>query len=298
MAKVTLATFLDLFLKEMDEIGHASRHTLKAYRKDLSQAFSDIEGEAFPSEESLLRKAKEAQIKWGSLELSSRQRKAATIKAFFDWLYQQKYISSPLNEQVEAPKVPRKIPHFLSFDEVIVLFRFIENLDEAIPQKKHYLALVSLLYGGGLRVSEACHLTWKGIRLSSNDICILGKGQKERWVALPRKVIEAINQLPRMGDFIWGIRPLNERQAYGWIRMLGQKACLKAPLHPHALRHSYATHLVSAGINLRTLQELMGHSSLTSTEKYLHLSLDQLARTIDTHHPLGFTGSAARRVQK
>jgi site-specific recombinase XerD len=287
MSLEPITTFFARFLSEMDQIGHASRHTLRAYQKDLEQAFDGQLQQPLPEERELLRQVKEAQIRWGDLELSSRQRKAATMKAFLGWLYEKKLISLPLNEQVEAPKVPHKIPHFLSVDEVLHLFKYIESLDPlAEPKRPFYRALIYVLYGGGLRVSEACQLRWDRLRLNSNEVCILGKGAKERWVVLPEKVGVAIRALPRSGDFIWGVKPLNDRIAYDWVRKLGKCAGLKAPLHPHALRHSYATHLVTAGMNLRTLQELLGHASLTSTEKYMHLSTDQLARTLDAHHPL------------
>ncbi len=279
-------TIFARFLKEMDEIGQASPHTLKAYKKDLEQAFEGSLDLPLPNEAELLHQIKEAQINWGGLQLASRQRKAATIKAFLDWLFRNKVINTPLNERIEAPKVPRKIPHYLSVDEVLHLFEYLKAIDANDPKKNFYTALIYLLYGGGLRVSEACHLRWDRTRLSTSEICILGKGSKERWVAMPDKVGTAIRALPKFGDYIWGHLPLSERIAYSWVRKLGKESGLRAPLHPHALRHSYATHLVSAGINLRTLQELMGHSSLTSTEKYMHLSTDQLARTLESHHPL------------
>jgi integrase/recombinase XerC/integrase/recombinase XerD len=279
-------TIFARFLKEMDEIGQASPHTLKAYKKDLEQAFEGTLDLPLPNESELLHQIKEAQIKWGALQLASRQRKAATMKAFLDWLFRRKLITSPLNERIESPKVPRKIPNYLSVDEVLHLFEYVKTFDTNDPKKNFYIALLFLLYGGGLRVSEACHLRWDRIRLNSSEVCILGKGSKERWVALPNRVGIVIRALPKLGDYIWGHQPLNERIAYSWVRKLGKESGLRTPLHPHALRHSYATHLVSAGINLRTLQELMGHSSLASTEKYMHLSIDQLARTLESHHPL------------
>lgn len=286
MASESVETLLGMFLREMDEIGHFSGNTLKAYRIDLHQTFGSQKNQALPTESLLLRIIKEAQIRWGSLELSTRQRKAATVKAFLNWLYVNSYIGTPLNERVEAPKVPRNIPHFLAFDEVLSLFSYVRGLPTEHPNKVRYRALLSLLYGGGLRISEACGVRWDKWRLNTREVCILGKGSKERWVALPEVVIESVRVLPRTGDFIWGEQPLNVRQAFEWIRNMGKEAGLRAPLNPHALRHSYATHLVSAGMNLRTLQELMGHSSLASTEKYMHLSMDQLARTMEARHPL------------
>jgi integrase/recombinase XerC/integrase/recombinase XerD len=287
MSLTPLMTIFALFLKEMDEIEHASSHTLRAYRKDLEQAFNDYLNLSLPCEEDLLRRVKIAQMKWSELRPSSRQRKASTLKSFMKWLYKKKYISVPLNEKIEAPKVPVRIPHFLSIDEVLLLFSYVRRLKNTESLSQFYLALLYLLYGGGMRVSEACQVRWSNLRSNMSEVCVFGKGAKERWVVLPEKAAAALREMPRAGDYIWGHDPLKERVAYDWVRKLGKLVGLKMPLHPHALRHSYATHLVSAGINLRTLQELMGHSSLVSTEKYLHLSMDQLARTMETRHPLG-----------
>lgn len=286
-------TIFGTFLREMTEIGNASSHTIRAYQLDLHQVFeccdSNSEADFQLNEIYLLKKIKLAQMQWAHLALSTRQRKAATMKSFLRWLYEKNMISTPLQEKIEAPVVPKKIPHFLSIDEVLHLFDYLKknSEDRKTDKNRFYLVLLYLLYGGGLRVSEACQLCWKNVRTHSAEVLIMGKGQKERWVVLPQKAMDAITALPRVSASIWGVRGLTERKAYDWIRKLGKEARLRAPLHPHALRHSYATHLITAGMNLRTLQELMGHASLTSTEKYLHLSMDQLARTLDSHHPLG-----------
>lgn len=282
-------TIFGLFLQEMAQIRHFSPHSIKAYETDFRQVFGNILESPIPDEGLLIQIIREAQIKWVGLSLSSRQRKASAIKSFLQWLYAKKYISQPLAEMVDAPKVPRHIPHFLSFDEVkgvIDCLRVDSKSSDNSPREAQTYALVMLLYGGGLRVSEACRLQWRHIHLGESRICVLGKGSKERWVIIPPKVLEAIRPLPRLGDYLWGDTPLNVRVAFEWIRISGRKAGLRSPLNPHALRHSYATHLLTGGINLRSLQELMGHSSLVSTEKYLHLSLDHLAQTIDRHHPL------------
>ncbi len=295
-------TIFVTFLKEMTAINNFSPHTIKAYETDFRQVFNEDDFKEKINEFSLLKKIKTAQVRWSELSPATRQRKAASMKSFLRWLYEKKIIHSPLQEKIEAPSVPKKIPHFLSIDEVLHLFHFLKNgynnsNHENIIKNKYYLTLVYLLYGGGLRVSEACHLMWKNIRVKSSEILVFGKGKKERWVILPQKAMEALMNLPREGDSIWGPKGLTERKAFDWIRKLGQQAGLRTPLHPHALRHSYATHLISAGINLRALQELMGHASLTSTEKYLHLSMDQLARTLESHHPLGEAGTKSKNAR-
>ena len=153
--------------------------------------------------------------------------------------------------------------------------------------------LFLLLYGTGLRVSEACALKWAQIDLKSRTLRVRGKGSKERIVAFPKSLVPLFQKAQKIhkveskaSSTIWGDKELSTRKAYDWIRNRGAKAGLMRPIHPHALRHSFATHLLVSGANLRTLQELLGHESLQATEKYTHLGIDQLARTLEKHHPL------------
>ncbi len=147
-------------------------------------------------------------------------------------------------------------------------------------------------------MSEACQLKWTNVDLEKKILRILGKGQKERLVALPDLTITELKRTNQSEIYVWGSKELNQRTAYSMIRTLGAKANLLRPLHPHALRHSFATHLLSSGANLRTLQELLGHQSLSATEKYTHLSVDQLARTMEKSHPLGNQLKPLRPVNK
>lgn len=235
------------------------------------------------SEETLLDLFRSATEKWSSLSVASKNRKISCLKSFFRWLYQEQILDRDIASQIHAPKVPRKIPHFISVDEALLILR---TLTESGSQEQDALLLFLLLYGGGLRISEACHLRWSNLNLEKREVRILGKGQKERIVAWPERVWVELHRRTKSGDYIWGERPLSPRKGYDWVRKAASKAGLMSPLHPHALRHSYATHLLTSGADLRVLQELLGHSSLSSTEKYTHLSMDHLARMLDHHHPL------------
>lgn len=219
---------------------------------------------------------------WADLSPASRNRKAATLKSFLGYLFQEGLIETDLSLQLQTPSVPRKIPNFLSVDEILSCLKSFD--DNENPQEK---ALFLLIYGAGLRVSEACNLRWRDFHPQQRSLRIRGKGNKERIAILPINVAEALGSLINKELFVWGPQALGTRTAYEWIRSRGKKAGLIRPLHPHALRHSFATHLLSSGANLRTLQELLGHESLTATERYTHLGVDQLARTMESHHPLG-----------
>ncbi len=286
-----ILTITDNFLKYLENIETCSVLTLKAYHLDLSQAFPELSGPIKKTriyqETELFTQARQALLGWGSLSLASRNRKSATLKSFFNYLFREGYIERDLSSQIHSPKVPKKIPHFISVDEVVaVLQSFDRDADQNHGLEK---VLFLLLYGAGLRVSEACGLQWKRIDFSRRVILIRGKGDKERLVALPQnlaKLLQAEHQKSST-EYVWGEQALNPRTAYEWVRSRGAKAGLMRPIHPHALRHSFATHLLASGANLRTLQELLGHESLTATEKYTHLGVDQLARTLEAHHPFG-----------
>jgi site-specific recombinase XerD len=286
--QLQMAVEIANFLNYMENIQSCSPLTRKAYLLDLTQAFGEYlnpeNRNQRVSETTLTVAARAALLRWGNLSLSSRNRKSATLKSFFGYLFQESKIERDFASQIRSPKIPKKIPHFISVDEALAVLQSFETDPDPNPDEK---LLFLLLYGCGLRVSEACRLEWKNIDLNQKILRIIGKGGKERLVAAPKPVIDILIRRSRISASVWAGMELSSRKAYEWIRRRGQKAGLLRPIHPHALRHSFATHLLSSGANLRTLQELLGHESLQATEKYTHLGVDQLARTLDSHHPLG-----------
>lgn len=282
-----LAENIDKYLKFMTFVKSASPLTIKHYSLDLKQAFNYENSSASLSEAELLATARGAFNQWAHLSLASRNRKAATLKSFFSWAFDESLTERDLSLQITCPKVPKKLPHFLSVDEALAVFKSFDS-DKEVSLKEKVLFL--LLYGGGLRVSEACNLKWSEVFMSQKILRVTGKGSKERVIALPTLTVQVLLTWKKesgFNEFVFGEEPLNPRTAYDMVKLSGQRAGLLKPLHPHALRHSFATHLLSSGANLRTLQELLGHESLQATEKYTHLGIDQLARTLENLHPLG-----------
>jgi integrase/recombinase XerC/integrase/recombinase XerD len=301
------------FLYFMSFIDSASPLTVRSYRVDLAQAFKldnfdnqdlvkttqDLKPPPLPSEE-LLGLCRAAQTRWSGLSPASRNRKAACLKSFLNWLHNEGAIDRDLAHQIHAPKVPIRLPHHLSVDEALALLRSLQieieqaSTQEASDSAIRDLALILLLYGGGLRVAEACALEWSRINRSQRKLNVVGKGGKERIVVVPLLVLSTLAKLEtsqkahgQSGTFVFGTAPLGTRTAYEIVRSRGVKAGLLNPLHPHALRHSFATHLLASGANLRTLQELLGHSTLQATQRYTHISIDQLQRTLEACHPFG-----------
>jgi len=273
------------YLEYLGNVRSASPHTLRSYRSDLNTSFQNIPENI--SESELLSHLRQAQARWRELAPATRNRKAASLKSFLNWLYEKRLLKKELAPQILAPKVPQKIPHFLSVDEAIATLKSYPGSMSLADLKDK--TLFCLIYGLGLRVSEACQIRWQDIDWSRQQILITRKGNKDQWVPGPRFTFEVLLQWKSASsadDFLWGEAPLSTRLAYEMIRQRGRKAGLLKPLHPHALRHSYATHLLTSGADLRSLQELLGHASLSATQKYTHISIQELARTLENFHPL------------
>ncbi len=312
------------YLKYQENIKQFSLNSLRAYGKDLQFLTPDQppfhpddlskpppEAEKQGPEtgldaQELLVLIRKEQNGWTKLSPATKNRKAACLKSFSHYLYDQKIIDTDIAVHIHCPKVPKKIPHFISVDEVIAIIENLEKQEMSILRSSHSAeeksrqlaenfrsaALFSLLYGCGLRVGEACEMKKNQIQFAQKILRVKGKGGKERLTVMTTFTITALKKLLRVAvvpdsDSIWGRAPLNTRTAYEMIRQMGRRTELQSDLHPHALRHSFATHLLSSGANLRTLQELLGHSSLTATEKYTHLSMGQLAQTMNHFHPFG-----------
>ena len=299
----TLKEFCSLFLNYMFYTKKISSHTLRAYTFDLKDFFdtSGTWGDLNISsvkktpiltkkdkkefEQEIKKNMEETTSKWRKLSASSKGRKLASLRSFIRWLSENEYIEEDFRHLFKAPKTPVKIPNFLSVDEIFIIIR---KLREEKDGKDIYRdrCLFFLLYGGGLRVGEACHLQTKHIDWENKVLKIKGKGGKERLVVLPMQSFEHLKPFKNNKPYLFGEKPLSVRKAYDIIRNLGRKSGILKPLHPHALRHSFATHLLSGGSDLRILQELLGHKSLMATQKYTHLDLIHLSKTLEKHHPI------------
>ena len=302
------------YLKYLEFIKIVSSNTIKSYCIDLKQLllFFTPQTESFLSKEQIklfmdlsqnkivdlkdscsisvkpkelqdiLEKAVNRSLKqWSHLSPASRNRKYACIKGFLKWLFVKGYIKTDLQSRIKLPQVPSRLPHYLSVDEALHLIKTLQK--EA--QNTEDLLLILLLYGAGLRVSEACGLLWNQIDLEQGILRIKGKGNKERLAVMPELVSNLLKKQKNQKGPLFE-KNSSTRRAFDRVRYWGQKAGLNKPLSPHILRHSFATHLLTSGSDLRTLQELLGHKSLSATQKYTHLSLSHLTRVLESHHPL------------
>ncbi len=226
---------------------------------------------------------------------SSVARKLSTLRSFFAYLVRQGRIKQNPADMVSAPKMGKAIPDFLPVDEA---FHIMQGPDTSTLLGSRDRAILEVLYSCGLRVSELTALDLDSVDLELGIARVIGKGNKERVVPIGGKATEALfNYLQRRGELLGGEADhgalfLNNRggrlSARSIARMLKRilmKCNLGRPLSPHGLRHSFATHMLDAGADLRAVQEMLGHVSLSTTQRYTHLSVDKLMAEYDKAHP-------------
>lgn len=227
----------------------------------------------------------------------SQARLVSAIKSFYKYLVLEDLIESNPAELIEAPRIGRKLPDTLSFIEIEQL---LNSIDLSLPEGTRNKAMVELLYVCGLRVSELIQLQLDDIRSKEEIIRVVGKGNKERLVPIGKPTLKRIQLYIETDRNKLKIKPdsrsivfLNRRggglsrvMIFTIVKDLALKAGLKKSISPHTFRHSFATHLVEGGADLRVVQELLGHESITTTEVYTHLDTEYLRSAIYSFHPV------------
>lgn len=218
------------------------------------------------------------------------------IKSFYKYLLLENLIDKDPTELIEGPKVGRKLPEVLSLEEIDKMVNSIDYSKNAAHRDR---TIIEILYGCGLRVSECVSLQISQIFFDESFIRVIGKGNKQRLVPIGSVAMKQLKIYLEQERSHYPIKPgnedfvfLNQRgtrlsrmSAFNLLKDLAQKAELKKNISPHTLRHSFATHLVEGGADLRAVQEMLGHESITTTEIYTHLDRDYLRSTILEHHP-------------
>ena len=286
----------------------ASPHTVAAYARDLTQ-LRDFMRQHARGPTQLAHVTKLSLRAWLG-ELAQRcapatlARKIAAVRALFNWLQRTGTVRKNPAELLATPKVRRKLPMFLSVDAAEQLMSATDALPATTSDAERLRdsALLELLYGCGLRVSELTSLDVEDVSFPDEQLRVLGKGRKERVVPLGSKAHAALSAYlarrselshPRTGFCDARAlllsrrgRRLGVRRVQVLVQRYGAFAAGRPDLHPHALRHTCATHMLEGGADLRAIQELLGHASLSTTQRYTHLSMDQLLRVYDESHPL------------
>lgn len=274
----------------------ASKHTLKAYRTDCMEFFQ-IADQTGLDPLALDRRGVETYFAalYRLHKPSSIARKLAAVRGMYRFWKRRRLVETNPWTGVRGPRVPKRLPDFLPVDEMFLLVDEPETPGELVLRNR---AIIEVLYAGGFRISELVGLNLNHVRLDPGEARVLGKGGKERIVPIGSKAIEALQAyLAVRPQFL---RPGKERKALfisrigtrltarSIARMLDQvtlRVGLGRNVHPHSLRHTFATHMLEGGADLRDIQELLGHARLSTTQKYTHVTLTRLQEVYDRAHP-------------
>ncbi len=300
---MTLRRLAPEFLGYLRDQRNYSPATIRAYRSDLRQLGGFLAARSAALAADLSRVdtiAVRAWIAWLHQEGESRAsiaRKLACVRSFFSWLVREGRVAANPARPVRAPKLERKLPRLLSEREVE---RLLESIEVATLKGKRDRAILELLYATGMRVGEMIALDLEGVDLSERVIIVRGKGRKERQVLFGSRAEQAIRDWlaarraekgPAAGrgtDALFvntrGAR-LSDRSVRKILEARLRECALKRRISPHGLRHSFATHLLDRGADLRAIQELLGHASLSTTQRYTHVSTEQMLRVYRQAHP-------------
>ena len=267
-----------------------SPHTLDAYRRDLAALSGWAEGQGVDLVEvraEQLRAFVAAEHRRG-LSAKSLQRRLSACRSFYAWLLRHGRIAASPAAAIRAPKAPRKLPQVLDPDEVKVLVEVPTDAPLGLRDR----ALLELFYSSGLRLSELCALRWRDLDFDGGLVTVLGKGGKQRSVPMgsfARAALAAWQASTGAGRespvFPGRNGPISPRAVQYRLRQLAQRQGLFKRVHPHLLRHSFASHILESSGDLRGVQELLGHADIATTQIYTHLDFQHLAKVYDAAHP-------------
>lgn len=310
------APILDQFLEMMVAERGASKNTLDAYRRDL-QDFMAFIGKKKTPLAAAGREHLEAYLQSLSragLSARTAARRASSLKQLFEFLYAEKIRGDNPAATLETPKLSRQLPKTLQSAHIDALFA--EAMKDSSPKGLRLLAMLELMYGSGLRVSELVSLKRSSLQIKDGAVAefmlISGKGNKERMVPVSGKAREALKQYLRCqlpvtsyqktkktsnrqlvtGNSLWLFpgakdKPMTRHNFALLLKALTVKAGIDPELiSPHTLRHSFASHLLEGGADLRVIQELLGHSDISTTQIYTHVANAQLKKLVNEKHPL------------
>ena len=302
-ATADLAEAIALWLRWLADERRASPHTVAAYGRDLAGflAFIAEHRGGVPGRDDLAAltpadfRAFLAARANAQLKRSSSARALSVLRQFFRFLDRRGLVKNAALAAVRTPKLPKSLPRALTIEEAQDALERAPSLARKEWEGKRDLAILTLLYGGGLRIGEALGLQRRQAPTKAGAIAITGKGNKMRLVPILPQVAAAIadylaacpHELLPDGPLFVGARgkALNPRQVQGLMAKLRRLLGLDEGATPHALRHSFATHLLAEGADLRAIQELLGHASLSTTQRYTAVDAARLAAVYDNAHP-------------
>lgn len=274
-----------------------AQNSVAAYTEDVNKLLCYLASESIKVEDVTLNDLQAFAASIYDLGIAPRTlaRIISGMKSFFKWLHSEGLIKHNPTILFDGPKVGRKLPEILSVEDIDTM---IANINVSTFEGLRNLAIIETLYGCGLRVSELTNLEISKIFFAEQYLIVRGKGSKERLVPMSGAAIEAIRDYMMEREYV-DIKPgeenilfvskrgkrLTRMMIFYIVTRLAEAAGIRKTISPHTLRHSFATHLLEGGANLRAIQQMLGHESIATTEIYLHLDRTYLRREILDHHP-------------
>lgn len=271
-----------------------SPNTLASYCSDVASFFSAYNGDPVNARSTDVSDYLTSRS--GEISKRSQSRCLSSLRSFFDWLVLEGERSDNPCDAVDHPKLGRYLPEVLSVEEVTAI---IEGVDTRTWQGVRDRAILEILYGCGLRVSEVCTLKISNVYETEGFVRIIGKGNKERLVPIGGAAVEAYQEWiamrpeafsPAYDDFVFLNRfgkPLSRVSVFSMVKKAATQAGVSKEISPHTFRHSFATHLIENGADLRVVQEMLGHESILTTEIYTHIDTATWQKAVLEHHPRG-----------
>ncbi|MDD9304740.1 MAG: tyrosine recombinase XerC [Desulfobacter sp.] len=291
------------FIQTLEAEKGYSAHTLRAYRSDVLDfmgfCLKIIFAQESWTEDDFKKKAgqvdKQIVRKYLALMVNKKKSKAtmarrlSALKSFFDYMVRSGEIKINPADAIPFPKKEKKIPQFLCIDD---LFRLLDGIKTDSWMDKRNLAMFETFYSTGMRISEIHGMNIKDIDFKTQMIRVFGKGSKERVIPVGQRALNAIKyyrtQILEPGEAVFlnkDHRRLSQRSIRRILDKIVQECGLETKISPHTLRHSFATHMLDSGADLRGIQEILGHASLSTTQIYTHVSMDRLMQVYDKAHP-------------
>ncbi len=297
-----MVDYLGCFITYLQVERNASSHTVRNYAEDLGRflAFVESEGASIPDElDYLAIRHYLAHLHEKAYERRTIARKLSAIRSFLRFLTREGYLSDTSWAAVSTPRIGKKLPKFLYTDEI---FRLLSAPDVRDPAGLRDAAILEMLYSSGIRVGELVSLNIEDIDVDQGQFIVLGKGARERMVPMGsfsrrsfveymksgRPVLLRKNRAAEKERALWlnkyGTR-LSDRGVRRVVEKYVRQVSLAKGISPHSIRHSFATHMLNAGADLRVVQELLGHMSISTTQIYTHITREQLKEVYNEAHP-------------
>lgn len=297
-----LENYLEQFLDYIDLSRTGSEATRDAYQRDIKRFIDFLNEKEIESFEDVNKRImfeyihllRSGEITEGKISNTSYNRNLSALRSFYKYLNRNCDVKNNPVRAFKNPKTEKKLPEFLTYDE---MDQCIQVWDENDPVELRNKAILSIMYACGLRVDEVVHLETANIVFEENYLIVFGKGSKERLIPFYDEAREILRKYYRQSRVLFE----KEENEYCFINQKGKmmttrtiqnicqqtaiKAGLNKNLHPHMIRHSFATHLIDNGADLRIVQELLGHENLSTTQIYTHVSVDHLKEVVKKAHP-------------